>query len=107
MEMRATEKDIEIMNKDLRYLTPFSKEFWTRKKRAIIRNADMPRVARNLDFSAGDSGESNEDVYIPNEYTDGSYYQGNKEFPDLNNDTRGIYALTPTVIMLVNLSVFS
>ena len=88
MEMRATEKDIEIMNKDLSNLTPFSKEFWTRKKRAIIRNADMPKATKKLDFSAGGSGESNEDVYVPGKYTDGSYYQGNEEFPDLNNDTQ-------------------
>ncbi|GFZ14497.1 hypothetical protein Acr_24g0006870 [Actinidia rufa] len=53
MEMRAAGKDIEIMNKNLNNLTPFSKKFWTQKKRAIIRNAGMPRAARNLDFSAG------------------------------------------------------
>ena len=49
----------------------------------------MPIGAKNLNFCEGGSGESNEDVYVPGEYTGGSYYQGNKEFPDLNNDTLG------------------
>ena len=49
----------------------------------------MPRVERNLDFSAGGSEESNEDMYVLSEYDGGSYYQRNDEFPDLNNDTHG------------------
>ena len=54
MEMRVAEKEFKIMKKDLSNLTPFNKNFWTRRKRAIIRNAYMSRAIRNLDFSAGD-----------------------------------------------------
>ena len=58
----------------------------------------MPRAVRNLDFSAGGSGGSNEDVYVPEslnnrvynsgEHSGGSYYKGNEEIPDLKNDTQ-------------------
>ena len=56
----------------------------------------MPKAARNLDFSAGGSGGSNEDVpespnnkeYNSSEHSDGNYYKENEEIPDLKNDTQ-------------------
>ena len=107
LAQRQLEIEIEIMNKDLSTLTPFSKEFWTRKKRAIISNADMPRAVRNLDFSAEGSGGSNEDVYVPQptnsgEYSGVNYYGGNEVIFDLNNDSQGwTQAVTPNVRMLM------
>jgi hypothetical protein len=57
--------EIDIMNKDLSNMTPFSKAFWSRKKQVIIDNVDMPRATRSLDFSSGTSEGTNEDVYVP------------------------------------------
>lgn len=52
----------------------------------------MPRAARNLNFSVGESGWSDEDVYAlesPNnkEFNYGEPI-GDRYFPDLNNDDR-------------------
>lgn len=56
LRLKADKQGMEIMEKDLSNLTPFSKQFWSNKKQAIVDSGNIPRVARNLNFSEGGSG---------------------------------------------------
>ncbi|KAF5202320.1 hypothetical protein FRX31_008093, partial [Thalictrum thalictroides] len=96
MDMKAAAINAEILSKNLADMTPFSKEYWTNKKRAIVNSsAERPRASRNLDFGDGDSGGSNSgSQFSPNNFganTSNTQYnqtinQGGVYFPDLNVD---------------------
>ncbi|KAF5185189.1 hypothetical protein FRX31_025224 [Thalictrum thalictroides] len=70
MYMKAVAINVEILSKNLADMTPFSKEYWTNKKKAIVNSSiDRPRASRNLDFGADGSGGSNSgSQFSPNNF---------------------------------------
>lgn len=93
LKLKADEQDMEVMRKDLSNLTPFSKQFWSNKKQAIIDRGNGSRATRSLNFSVGESGGNDEDVYIPkspNNNIECNYGEptGDGHFSNLNYDSQ-------------------
>ncbi|KAF5205841.1 hypothetical protein FRX31_004571 [Thalictrum thalictroides] len=94
MDMKAAAINAEILSKNLADMTPFNKEYWTNKKRAIVNSSiERPRTSRNLDFGADGSGGSNSgSQFSPNNFdahNNNTQYVPRSEngvyFPDLND----------------------
>ncbi|KAF5182134.1 hypothetical protein FRX31_028279 [Thalictrum thalictroides] len=96
MDMKAATINAKILSKNLADMTPFSKEYWTNKKRVIVNSSmDRPRTFRNLNFGVDDRGGSNRgSQFSPNNFdahTSNTQYvqridQDRVYFPDLNAD---------------------
>lgn len=94
LDMKSAEVEEQIMMKNLAEMTPYSKKYWTNKKQAIIDSfPKKSRTARNIDFNAGGSGESNVGEHLSPRYnnsdTGNIAHRENEEayFPDLNELT--------------------
>lgn len=94
LDMKNAEVEAEIMSKNLAEMTPFSKIYWSNKKQAIVdASARRTRATRNIDFSAGGSGESNVGEHFSPSYNNSDTGNidprgtENAYFPDLNDLT--------------------